>query len=191
MAFRVFATGLISTLFLVLYLTTKPCSTAKILLVVQHYHSHAQVVATVGDELHSRGHHVVMVAAQAIKSLSSKDFKVKYYQTPVGDKDLADCTTQSLKDGDTFLSACNKHFRDDILAFSNGKELLDQLKRQHFGNLSLLYILYNFVVVIFLIVVTSSSTTYLCSVDVRYYQSTYCIRVLPKLNQLLLAINQS
>ena len=130
-----FLAGLISVLFVILHLYVEPCSTAKILLVVQHYHSHAQVVATVGDELHSRGHNVVMVAAQAIKSLSSKDFQIKYYQTPVREKDLADCTTQSLKNEDPFLSACNKYFRDDILAFSNGKKLLDELKHEHFGKL--------------------------------------------------------
>ncbi|EDV23961.1 uncharacterized protein TRIADDRAFT_57718 [Trichoplax adhaerens] len=125
----------ISIAITILLALTKSCHSAKILLVVQHYHSHAQVVAAVGDELHARGHAVTMVAAQAVQSLSSKEFKVRYYQTPVRDQDLADCTAQSLKNQDPLLSACNRLFRDDILAFTNGKELLDELKRENFDGL--------------------------------------------------------
>lgn len=106
---------------------------AKLLLVTQFYHSHAHVLAGVGDELHQRGHQVVMVAASVIRFLNDKPYTVKYYQTVMEQKDLDDCLVVVLKSKDFTMSPCVKFIREDLIAFSTNKKLLQELKDENFG----------------------------------------------------------
>ena len=106
---------------------------AKILLVAQYYHSHAQVVAAIGDELHQRGHTVAMVTASAIQFRPEKKYKVIYYQTPVTQDDLANCMAEALKNNDNLLLPCHKYGNVDLAAFSHERQLLQDIRQQHFG----------------------------------------------------------
>ena len=112
---------------------------AKILLVAQYFHSHAHVVAAIGDELHQRGHTIVMVAASAVQSLSEKNYTVRFYETPIKQQDLADCTATSLKNDDNLLTPCHKYAGVDLAAFSKQRQLLEDIKSQHYGKNKIIY----------------------------------------------------
>lgn len=120
----------------------QPSQSAKILVIAQYYHSHAHVVAAIGDELHQRGHTVVMVTASAIHFRPEKKYKIMYYKTPVTQDDLANCMGEALKNNDNLLLPCHKYGNIDLAAFSHERKLLEDIRQQNFGKSNLNLILF-------------------------------------------------
>lgn len=125
--------SIILILFIHLTSLSLQIESAKILLVAQYFHSHAHVVAAIGDELHQRGHTIVMVAASTVQSLSEKNYTIQFYQTPIEKHDLANCMAIALKNNDNFLKPCHKYAGVDLAAFSKERQLLEDIKSQHYG----------------------------------------------------------
>ena len=110
------------------------CNSARLLLFVQYYPSHASIISSIGEELTQRGHDVLLLTSSNHQFVKNKNLTaIRYYQTPIRPQDISSCTCTAYQNDDPFLLPCFQVMVDDIKAFSQQKQLLDDLKSQHFG----------------------------------------------------------
>ncbi|EDV19438.1 uncharacterized protein TRIADDRAFT_62077 [Trichoplax adhaerens] len=107
-------------------------SAAKIAIGASFYHSHTQVLAAIGEELHKRGHSVTVITSTANHFVAGRGYNILFYETPVTQHDIGSCTAVALKKNDVFITTCMKHLIDDNKAYMNDDSLLQQIRAEKF-----------------------------------------------------------